>query len=44
MVFQKSNPLAGCVNAALARLKANGRLAGIHRQWLAKATGAPVLK
>jgi len=44
MVFQKGNPLATCVNAALARLKANGQLAGIHQQWLAKATGAPVLK
>ena len=44
MVFQKGNPLAACVNAALARLKANGQLAGIHQQWLAKATGAPVLK
>jgi polar amino acid transport system substrate-binding protein len=44
MVFQKGSPLAACVNAALARLKANGQLAGIHQQWLAKATGAPVLK
>jgi len=44
MVFQKGNPLVACVNAALARLKANGQLAGIQQQWLAKATGAPVLK
>jgi polar amino acid transport system substrate-binding protein len=44
MVFAKDNPLAACVNAALKRLKANGMLARIQQQWLAKATGAPVLK
>jgi polar amino acid transport system substrate-binding protein len=44
MVLAKGNPLAVCVNAALAKLKANGQLAGIQQQWLAKATGAPVLK
>ena len=44
MVFVKGNPLAACVNRALASLKANGQLAGIRQQWLAKATGAPVLK
>jgi polar amino acid transport system substrate-binding protein len=44
MVFAKGNPLAACVNRALAALRANGRLKGIHQQWLATATGAPVLK
>jgi polar amino acid transport system substrate-binding protein len=44
MVFAKGNPLAACVNRALVGLKANGQLAGIRQQWLAKATGAPVLK
>ena len=44
MVFAKGNPLVACVNRALAALKANGQLAGIRQQWLAKATGAPVLK
>ena len=29
---------------ALAKLKANGTLEQIQQQWLAKATGAPVLK
>jgi polar amino acid transport system substrate-binding protein len=43
LVFAKGNPLAACVNRALAGLKANGQLAGIRQQWLAKATGAPVL-
>jgi polar amino acid transport system substrate-binding protein len=44
MVFQKGNSLAGCVNKALAVLKRNGTLAKIQQTWLAKATGAPVLK
>jgi len=44
MVFAKGNPLAGCVDGALAKLKANGTLARIQQAWLAKATGAPVLK
>ncbi len=44
MVFAKGNPLVTCVNRALATLKANGQLPGIRQQWLAKATGAPVLK
>jgi polar amino acid transport system substrate-binding protein len=44
MVFAKGNPLAGCVDQALRRLKANGTLKQLQQQWLAKATGAPVLK
>jgi polar amino acid transport system substrate-binding protein len=44
MVFQKGNSLAGCVNGALAKLKRNGTLKTIQQRWLAKATGAPVLK
>jgi polar amino acid transport system substrate-binding protein len=44
MVFAKGNPLVGCVNRALAALKASGTLKKIQQQWLAKATGAPVLK
>ena len=44
MVFEKGNSLAGCVDGALAKLKANGTLATIQSTWLAKATGAPVLK
>ena len=43
MVFQKGNPLASCVDAALAKLKASGALKKIQSTWLAKATGAPVL-
>jgi polar amino acid transport system substrate-binding protein len=44
MVFQKGNPLVNCVNKALANLKRNGTLAKIQQTWLAKVTGAPVLK
>jgi polar amino acid transport system substrate-binding protein len=44
MVFAKGNTLAACVNRALVKLKANGTLKKIQQQWLAKATGAPILK
>ena len=44
MVFQKGNPLVGCVNSALATLKTNGTLKQIQATWLSKVVGAPVLK
>jgi polar amino acid transport system substrate-binding protein len=44
MVFAKGNPLAACVDRALAKLRANGTLKQLQQTWLAKATGAPVLK
>ena len=44
MVFQKGNPLVACVNNALANMKASGVLKRIQQIWLAKVTGAPVLK
>jgi polar amino acid transport system substrate-binding protein len=44
MVLAKGNPLVKCVNQALASLKSSGALKKIQQQWLAKATGAPVLK
>jgi polar amino acid transport system substrate-binding protein len=44
MVFAKGNPLVSCVDGALASLKAAGTLQQIQQSWLAKATGAPVLK
>ncbi|MBA2297861.1 MAG: amino acid ABC transporter substrate-binding protein [Actinobacteria bacterium] len=44
MVFQRGNPLVGCVNNALAALKRTGTLKRIQQIWLAKVTGAPVLK
>ena len=44
MVFQKGNSLVSCVNKALAALKRGGTLAKIQQTWLARVTGAPVLK
>ena len=44
MVFAKGNPLAACVDQALAKLRTNGTLQQLEQKWLAKATGAPVLK
>jgi polar amino acid transport system substrate-binding protein len=44
MVFQKGNPLIACVNNALANMKRTGVLKRIQQIWLAKVTGAPVLK
>ena len=43
-LFQKGNPLVGCVNKAIARLRANGTIRTLERVWLRKATGAPELK
>jgi polar amino acid transport system substrate-binding protein len=44
MVFKKGNALAGCVDDALGKLRGNGTLKQLQQQWLAKATGAPILK
>jgi polar amino acid transport system substrate-binding protein len=44
MVFAKGSSLASCVDGALAKLRRNGTLTKIQHQWLAKATGAPILK
>jgi polar amino acid transport system substrate-binding protein len=44
MVFQKGNPLRGCVNKALATMKRNGTLKRIQTTWLSKVVSVPVLK
>jgi polar amino acid transport system substrate-binding protein len=44
VVLAKGNPLTGCVNTAISSLRANGTLKRLQQLWLAKATGAPVLK
>ena len=44
LVFEKGNALKDCANAALAEMKADGSLAAIEAEWLAEATGAPVIK
>jgi polar amino acid transport system substrate-binding protein len=44
VVLAKGNPLTACVNKAITSLRANGTLKRLQRLWLAKATGAPILK
>jgi len=44
VVLQKGNPLTACVNKAITTLRTNGTLKKLQALWLAKATGAPVLK
>jgi len=44
LVFQKGNPLAGCVDTALAKLKKNGTLTKINETWLSKVVAVPLLK
>jgi polar amino acid transport system substrate-binding protein len=44
VVLAKGNPLTGCVNNAISSLRANGTIKRLQQLWLAKATGAPVLK
>ena len=44
MVFAKGNSLRACVNQALTKLRSNGTLKQLQQKWLAKATGAPILK
>jgi polar amino acid transport system substrate-binding protein len=44
MVFQKGNSLRACVNQGLAKLRSDGTLKQLQQKWLAKATGAPILK
>ena len=44
MVLQKGNPLTACVDKAITTLRTNGTLERLQQLWLAKATGAPILK
>ena len=44
VVFEKGNSLRACVNKALAKLRSDGTLEQLQQKWLAKATGAPILK
>ena len=43
LVFEKDSPLVGCVNTALATLKANGSLAEFEKAWLSDNAGVPVI-
>ena len=44
MLFEKGNPLADCVNQALATIKSDGTLAAIEPKWLSQTVNVPVLK
>jgi len=44
MLFQKGSGLVGCVDQALKKLKDDGALAGIEKQWLSDTVNVPVLK
>ncbi len=44
VVLTKGNPLTACVNKAITTLRSTGALEQLQRLWLAKATGAPILK
>lgn len=43
LLFEEGNALKDCVDAALASLTESGRLAEIEAEWLAEATGVPVI-
>jgi polar amino acid transport system substrate-binding protein len=44
MLFQKGNLLVPCVDAALAKLKEDGTLAQIEKQWLSDVVNVPALQ
>jgi polar amino acid transport system substrate-binding protein len=44
MVFAKGNSLVSCVDKALAKLKSDGTLPKIQREWLSNKASAPVLQ
>lgn len=43
-VFEEGSALKACADAALAEMTADGTLAKIEAEWLADATGAPVIQ
>lgn len=44
LLMEEGNPLKECVDAAISALTESGALAGIEAEWLAEATGVPVVK
>ncbi len=44
MLFEKGNPLVGCVNEALAALREDGTLDQIEQQWLSDVVNVPELQ
>jgi polar amino acid transport system substrate-binding protein len=43
-VLDKGSPLTGCVSEAIDRLRADGTLAALEKEWLASAGAAPELR
>ncbi len=43
LLLPKDSPLTPCVSQAITDLKKDGTLAGLEKQWLTEAAGAPVL-
>ena len=43
LLMEEGNPLKECVDAAIAALTESGQLAALEAEWLADATGVPVL-
>ncbi len=44
MLMSEGNPLKECVDAALAEMTTDGKLAEIEAQWLSETTGVPVIQ
>ncbi|WP_170783296.1 ABC transporter substrate-binding protein [Ruegeria lacuscaerulensis] len=44
LLMEEGNPLKECVDAAISELTESGELAAIEAQWLAEATGVPVIE
>jgi polar amino acid transport system substrate-binding protein len=44
MLLEKNNPLAACVNQALATMKSDGTLDAIEKKWLSQTVNVPVLQ
>ena len=44
MLMEDGNALKDCVNQALTKLSATGRLAAIEAEWLQDTTGVPLIK
>ena len=44
ILMEDGNPLKECVDAAIEALTASGQLAAMEAEWLAAATGVPVIE
>jgi polar amino acid transport system substrate-binding protein len=44
LLFEKGNPLVGCINVAISALKANGTLSALQTKWLGLYTNVPSIK